>query len=724
MKILTFSTLYPNAAAPNHGVFVENRLRAVLEKSDADARVVAPVPYFPFKHKIFGRYARFAAAPLIEERYGLQVSHPRYFLPPKIGMSYAARSLERCFLKSAHDLMSAGWDFDLIDAHYLYPDGVAAAAVAQALKKPLVLTARGTDVSLIPSFPKQRAMILNAIEEAESVICVASALRDELVTIGAPEEKLSVLRNGVDLNLFTQIDKLAARAQFSLPTTAPLIVSVGHLIDRKGHDLIIEALAAIPEAILAIAGAGEKKTSLISLAKKLGVEKRVRFLGTIPHENLSSLYSAADVLALGSSREGWPNVLLEAMACGAPAVAAPIWGCGEVIAEPAAGKLTTERSATAFAETLSAVLDDPPPRTATRAYAERFSWDETATRIDALFNSIADDTKQHSQITYTPAVIHARNNAPKMLVTVDTEEAFDWNVFHPDNDDVCKAEDIERFQLLCQATDIKPLYFLTYPILADEENAAYFKSLCARGLAEAGLHMHQWVTPPLNGYRGAYYSYQMNLPPKIHAEKLQALSEKFEEKIGFRARTHRAGRYGIAPHNYRDLANAEITFDFSPSPAFDQSKSNGPDFSTMSNLPFIVDDSERPVWVTPICGARGIILTQWFLRQSTEKPGFNHPSGSRPKVSAPMRLTSEGTSFKDLKALTGLLLEESTPVLTFSIHSTSLTPGGNQYAPDENAILHQLDLTQRYFNYFKHDLGGEFIAVDDLATLYDVGKSK
>ncbi len=153
MRILTLTTLYPNAATPNNGVFVENRLRAFQKMSGADVKVVAPVPYFPSSNPLFGKYARFAAAPREETRHGLKIRHPRYFIPPKIGMTYAADALERCFTKSEAALRAAGWECDLIDAHYLYPDGVAAARLARRLDKPLFLTARGTDVSPFRNFP-------------------------------------------------------------------------------------------------------------------------------------------------------------------------------------------------------------------------------------------------------------------------------------------------------------------------------------------------------------------------------------------------------------------------------------------------------------------------------------------------------------------------------------------------------------------------------------------
>ena len=89
IKLLTFTTLYPNESMPRHGVFVEQRLRQLLSSGEIDTRVVAPVPWFPFKHKRFGSYANFARVPQEEERHGIRINHPRYPLLPKIGMSTA-----------------------------------------------------------------------------------------------------------------------------------------------------------------------------------------------------------------------------------------------------------------------------------------------------------------------------------------------------------------------------------------------------------------------------------------------------------------------------------------------------------------------------------------------------------------------------------------------------------------------------------------------------------
>jgi glycosyltransferase involved in cell wall biosynthesis len=384
IRTLLFSTLYPNSVRPSHGIFVETRLRHLLASGEVETRVVAPVPWFPFRHPRFGEYAKHAAVPAHEVRNGIDITHPRYLLLPKVGMNSAPYTLARAGLKAARKLIAAGYDFDLIDAHYFYPDGVAATMIGKALNKPVVITARGTDINLIPQYPKPKQMILQATEDCAAMITVCAALKDAIVGLGGKAEKITALRNGVDLQLFQPEDKVQARAAFGMNDQFA-IASVGHLIERKGHHLVIEALAQIPDAELYIAGGGEEEARLRALAEQLGVTQRVHFLGAMPQAKLRTLYSAVDCLVLASSREGWANVLLEAMACGTPVVATNVWGTPEVVAAPAAGVLMDERSAGGIVRGVARLRESLPGRSATRAYAEQFGWQPTTEGQIAIF---------------------------------------------------------------------------------------------------------------------------------------------------------------------------------------------------------------------------------------------------------------------------------------------------------------------------------------------------
>jgi glycosyltransferase involved in cell wall biosynthesis len=391
MTILTFSTLYPNRETPYHGIFVENRLRRLLDTGEVASMVVAPVPWFPFKSRRFGRYATFARMLQEERRHGITVLHPRYALIPKLAMSSAPWLMYRSLKGYLDGLWRNRFPFDLIDAHYFYPDGVAAALLGRSLDKPVVITARGTDVNLIPDYRLPARWIRWAAGRAAGVIAVSEALRARLIALGVPGNRVQVLRNGVDLDLFAPGDRETARRQLAVKPGGPVLASVGWLIPRKGHDLAIQVAGLLPEATLLIAGDGPEKAALSRLAARLGVTGRVHFLGSMSQDRLALVYNAADVLILASSREGLANVLMEALACGTPVVATAVWGTPEVVAHPVAGRLVEDRSPESLSRAVRDLLADPPARAAVRAYAERFAWEPTTAGQLQLFRSILSE---------------------------------------------------------------------------------------------------------------------------------------------------------------------------------------------------------------------------------------------------------------------------------------------------------------------------------------------
>jgi teichuronic acid biosynthesis glycosyltransferase TuaC len=374
IEVLTFTTLFPNSARPSHGIFVANRAEKLAESGAARIEVVAPVPWRPgfVDHPNLGRLDMI---PKQTQYRGLAVHHPRYALIPKIGMTLAPLGLYKAGKSVISRLVRHGRRFDLLDAHYFYPDGVAAIALGEHFGLPVVITARGTDINYIPGFPKARRMIQRAAHRAAGLITVCTALKEELVQMGVPPDRITVLRNGVDLDRFKPIDRQTARQALGLRRRT--LLSVGLLIERKGHHHVIGALARLPDTDLLIAGQGPDRTALEQLAVRLGVADRVIFLGNLDQDRLCEAYNAADALVLASSREGWANVLLEAMACGTPVVASAVWGTPEVVASPAAGVLVQERSAAAIARAVEELLARPPLRTETRRYAEQFSWNAT-----------------------------------------------------------------------------------------------------------------------------------------------------------------------------------------------------------------------------------------------------------------------------------------------------------------------------------------------------------
>jgi glycosyltransferase involved in cell wall biosynthesis len=254
------------------------------------------------------------------------------------------------------------------------------------MRKPVVITARGSDINLLPRYRLPRMMIRYAAQQAAGVMANSRALKDALVALGAPAAKVRVLRNGVDLAMFRPLNRSEARAHFDV--SSPTLLSVGNLVELKGHDLVIGALPALPQYSLLIVGDGPQRNRLQQLAATLGVTGRVKFLGRIAHDQLAAVYSAADALVLASSHEGWPNVLLEAMACGTPVIASNIGGNPEVVAAPEAGSLIQDRTSLGIVSAVNKLAGSPIDRVATRRYAEKFSWDATTDGQIRLYSEI------------------------------------------------------------------------------------------------------------------------------------------------------------------------------------------------------------------------------------------------------------------------------------------------------------------------------------------------
>jgi teichuronic acid biosynthesis glycosyltransferase TuaC len=416
VRTLLFSSLYPSSVRPLHGVFVETRLRELLQRGGVQSRVVSPIPWFWSTNERYGPYAKMARTPRFEQRHGVDVHYPRFARLPKVGMSTAPFLMALGARSALAQVQKSGFDFDVIDAHYYYPDGVAAALLALWFNKPLVVTARGTDVNLIPNYKVPRLLIQWAAQRAQASIGVSAALVERLRELGFEASRLHVMRNGVDLDRFQMLDVAQMRAALGIPVgmpvqlanavnlSAPVVLTVGNLHEHKGQRLVIDAFAQVhqqqPGARLYIVGEGPDRKVLQQQAQALGLADAVTLVGTVPNTELARWYSAADVLVLASSREGWPNVLLEAMACGTPVVATRVGGVPEIVQTPQSGRVVPDRTAAAFAAAIRDLLDQRAPdaaqrsiqRAAVRQYAQGFGWDRTSQDQLQLFNTLAFKT--------------------------------------------------------------------------------------------------------------------------------------------------------------------------------------------------------------------------------------------------------------------------------------------------------------------------------------------
>ena len=384
MQLLLYTNLYPSDAMPRHGIFVEERLRQLTATGALGASVCALRPTVTLNPLSYFRGSKVSAT---EVRNGIAVHYVPVPTLPLLTNWIDPWLWARASKRAVRQLAAAAGEGVILDAHFMYPDGVAAVILGRALGIPVVITARGSDVNVKATNPVMRRWMRWASKRSAAVITVSQALKDRLCGLGISADRVHALPNGVDLQRFHPDRARNLRSDYQL--SGPLMVSVGHLIEGKGHHFAIEALTRLPTASLLIVGEGPERNNLERLAEELGVAARVRFLGLVSHDELAGIYGGCDVTVLASSNEGMPNVVLESLACGTRVVATDVGGVREVITAPSAGRMMTDRSAEALAASARRVLDDDVDRQVTREFASRFGWLDTVQRQLSLYERVA-----------------------------------------------------------------------------------------------------------------------------------------------------------------------------------------------------------------------------------------------------------------------------------------------------------------------------------------------
>lgn len=382
LRVLTLSSLFPDATRPNFGVFVERQTLGLAAHPDVELKLVAPVGLPPWPLSRVGRYAALAALPRHEMWKGVETWRPRFVnLPGTGGRFHAAMLAAR--MKPLLRAIRRDFAFDVIDASFFFPDGVAAVELGRTFGVPVSIKARGADIHHWGRAPGTAGQVLNAGQAADGLLAVAGSMRDDMVALGMDPAKIRVHRTGVDLDRFAPRDRAAAKA--ALGVEGPLVASIGALIPRKGHEIVIDAVAALPGVRLMIAGEGPERPKLVAQIARLGVGGRVTLLGSVAHGELPGLLAAADVMALASSSEGLANAWVETLASGTPVVIPDAGGARELVTAPEHGRIVA-RTAEAFAEAIGALLAAPPPPDAVRAAAAGFTWEANR---DALYAHLA-----------------------------------------------------------------------------------------------------------------------------------------------------------------------------------------------------------------------------------------------------------------------------------------------------------------------------------------------
>ena len=392
MKVLVLTTVFPNRKQPALGTFVRERMFRVAK--ECNLKVVAPVPWFPFAGYLKPNYR--PIVPRMEIQQGIEVYHPRFFSIPGV-----LKCLDGFFfflsLLSPLKRIRKDFDFDVIDAHFSYPEGLGAVLLARFFNRPVTITLRGTIVPLSKYFLR-RIQIIYALRKATKVFSVSNSLKEKAVSLGIESSKILPIPNGVDTEKFFSIPKDEARQELGLPLDKKIIISVGGLVKRKGFHRVLAVLPEVTEkykeVLYVIVGGptveGDLGPELKKQVKELNLDDHVRFTGFLPHSEVRKWLNAADIFCLATSNEGWANVFFEAMACGKPVVTTKVGGNKEVVKSADYGIMVDLDDQKQLKNAIIEALEKKWDHGKIIKYASENNWENVARKVLREFKIIGD----------------------------------------------------------------------------------------------------------------------------------------------------------------------------------------------------------------------------------------------------------------------------------------------------------------------------------------------
>jgi teichuronic acid biosynthesis glycosyltransferase TuaC len=389
-RILSLSCVFPNPADPGLGLFVRARLNRLGQA--AEVKVIAPIARIDFATTARARFGR-RGIPFRRRDGDLEILHPAWTYLPG-GFAINPVLLFQRVLPLAWRLRRR-FDFQIIDSHFGFPDGIAAALLSKTLGVPFTITLRGSEV-VHAEYRWRRKLMAWAMRKASRVFAVSERLRQFALVLGAESNRAKTIPNGVDPARFYPRDREPCRRRFGIAADAKIVLSAGTLIELKGHHRVARAVAGLRkrgiEAELLIAGRGGRyESELRRQIAESGMEKHVRLLGELPAEELAEVMSASDVVCLASSREGWPNVVHEAMACGTPVVATNVGAVEVMVGSREHGLVVPPGDPTRLEQALFDAFQKQWDREGIRAWGHFRTWDRVTAELLSEFREVAGE---------------------------------------------------------------------------------------------------------------------------------------------------------------------------------------------------------------------------------------------------------------------------------------------------------------------------------------------
>ncbi|HVN94921.1 MAG TPA: glycosyltransferase family 4 protein [Syntrophorhabdaceae bacterium] len=384
LRVLIFSSIFPNSLEGNKGIYIFHQAKE-LSRS-CEVRVVAPIPYVPGVLRRHPKYSMVARVPELETIDGLSVSHPRVFLTPRFGHSLYGLFFFVSLILRIKRIKNV-FKPDVLISYWVYPDGYASVWFGKILGIPVIVGGLGCDINEAEANPLRAAAVRWTLKNSSRVMAVSQAMKSTMAGLGAFTDKIRAIPNGIS-NDFVPLDKEHARSLVSLnlpSADTKVILYCGRLSPEKGVNYLLDAVSLLHEHGVAfhllLVGEGPERQRLQDMVRVSGLERQIEFRGEVSHKEVPVLMNAADVFCLPSIREGWPNVLMESLACGTPVVASAVGGIPEIVINDNYGFLAPKQDAQALSAALEKAIVKEWDRDSIAASMRQRTWQTVAEEI-------------------------------------------------------------------------------------------------------------------------------------------------------------------------------------------------------------------------------------------------------------------------------------------------------------------------------------------------------